>query len=171
MYLRGERVPFRRRYTPGAGPHAVAAADALVGAIADSPIGPPLQSRSRTGGSTCRLQTVQATAHGEEVVETARRSLIRQLMRCDQCQGLRTERSRVLKAELILEAGHFPVAIVPLFAGDLAGAAPDAFGDIDEGGPGGSQACRLRHAFLPRGSVVGVEASRALTTFTRQALV
>ena len=73
--------------------------------------------------------------------QPARLLRVLHLVEGDQRVRLRGERRRVLEAELGDELGLLALAIVPLLAGDLAGPAADAVGDVDRAsfgsGPGG----------------------------------
>src|SRR5246127_1354980 len=99
LYLRGQRVPFRRGYSPGARPDAVTAADAFVRIVDDGPIRPAIQGRCRTGRGTCWFQAVQTSPHSEQVVQASGSFLIGELMKSDQRERVCAESGRVLKAQ------------------------------------------------------------------------
>ena len=130
--LRGERVPLRGRDVPGAREHAVAAADAFVRVVGDGAVGLAVEGRRRAGRDTGRLQAVEAPPHDEGVVESLGLLLVLRLVEGDQRVGPGAQGRRVLEAELRVQLGLLAVAVVPLLAGDLAGAAADAVGDVDE---------------------------------------
>ena len=168
--LRRELVPLRGRHVPRARQHAVAAADALVDVVGDGTVRLPVQRRRRTGRDAAGLQAVEAAPHHEVGIEPARLLRIHVLVERDQRVRLGGERRRILESELGLQLRLFSLALVPLFAGHLAGAAADAVGDVDQGRPDRNRSrrsARRRHARLP----VSARGAVALTTLTRQALV
>src|SRR6185369_4815765 len=122
------------------------------------------------------LEAVQAAPHRVGGAQAAGRGLVHELVEGDERVGVRAQRRRVLEAEQLLQLGVLAVAVVPLLAGDLAGAAADALGDVDQrrldrdrfrGGlvvPGS-------HDALPRSPALAIVRSRTLTTFTRHAFV
>src|SRR5436309_3315281 len=73
-------VPFRSRNAPGTGPYAVAAADALVGIVRHGSVRLTLQGRSRARRYACRLQAVQTAPHGEQIVQPAGSSVVREFV-------------------------------------------------------------------------------------------
>jgi hypothetical protein len=75
---------------------------------------------------------VQTTPHRENVIQTSRRILIDKLMERNERVSVGAERCRILKIEPTkLQLCLFSLAIVPLLAGNLTGAAADALGSID----------------------------------------
>jgi hypothetical protein len=52
-------------------------------------------------------------------------------MKRDQGVSFRAESGRVLKTQVEVQLGFFPLAIVPLLAGNLARPAADALGYVD----------------------------------------
>jgi hypothetical protein len=70
-------------------------------------------------------------------------------MKSDQGESICAECGRVLKAQVEIQLGLFPVAIVPLLASNLTCATADALGYVDQGGLDGNLGCRLRHDLLP----------------------
>ena len=76
---------------------------------------------------------MQTTPHRENVIQTARRILINQLMERNERVSVGAERSGILKIEPAeLQPCLFSFAIVPLLAGNLTRAAADALGSIDQ---------------------------------------
>jgi hypothetical protein len=76
---------------------------------------------------------MHTSSHRENVIQTSRRILIDELMERNERVGVRAERSRILKIEPTeLQLCLFPLAIVPLLAGNLTRAAADALGGIDQ---------------------------------------
>jgi hypothetical protein len=75
---------------------------------------------------------MQASPHGEEVMQAPGRLLVRQFMKRDQGKRFCTEGSRVLKTKVPLKLCVFPITIVPLLTGNLARTTTDAFRDVDE---------------------------------------
>jgi hypothetical protein len=76
---------------------------------------------------------VQTTPHRENVVQTSGRILIDELVKRNERVSVGAEGSRILKIEPTkLQFCLFSLAIVPLLAGNLAGAAADALGSIDQ---------------------------------------
>ena len=170
--FRRELVPLRGRHVPGAREHAVAAADALVHVVGDGTVGLPVERGRRTGRNAAGLEAVEASPHHEGAVDAAGRLRIFELVEGDERVGLGRQGGRVLEAELGLELGFLSGPVVPLLAGDLAGAAADAVGDVDERRPdrngrrirGSVRRRHVRTPFAARGAA-------ARTTLTRQAFV
>jgi hypothetical protein len=52
-------------------------------------------------------------------------------MKGDQSVSFRTESGRILKTQVEIQLGLFPLSIIPLFAGNLTCPAADTSGDID----------------------------------------
>ena len=75
---------------------------------------------------------MQAAPHREEIIQPAGRLLVGQFMICDQGVSLRTESGRVLKTHVVLQLCSFALSIIPLFAGNLACAASNALGNVNE---------------------------------------
>jgi hypothetical protein len=76
---------------------------------------------------------MQASPHGEYIIQPSLCFLINQLMKRNERVGVGTENGRVLKIELTkLQLGFFTLAIVPLLASNLASAATDALGGIHQ---------------------------------------
>jgi hypothetical protein len=76
---------------------------------------------------------MQTTPHRENEIQTSRCIFIDKLMERNQRVSVRAERSGILKIEPTqLQVCLFPLAVVPLFAGDLTRAAADALGGIDQ---------------------------------------
>src|SRR5262249_27439678 len=170
--LGSERIPLGGRHAPRARPHAVAAADAAILVVGHRPVVLPGESLGRTGRRAGWFQAVQAPAHGERVVHAPLRLVVHQLVEGDERVGLRAERGRVLESQRVLEHRRLAVAIVPLLARDLARAAADALGDVDERRSHGSRGGRCRrHDRLPSRSDTVFSRLRSLTMLTRQALV
>ena len=90
-------------------------------------------------------------------------------MKCDERIRVGIESDGVLKTDSRFQFGMYPIAIIPLFAGDLARAASYAISGVDQGRFDGD-GCRLRRDLLPA-ALCPVAADFTLTTFTRQALV
>src|SRR6516162_3270214 len=65
-------------------PKAVAAADTLVGIVRHGTVGLPVQGCRWACRGARRFETVQASSHGEKVVQTAGRLLVGQFMKCNQ---------------------------------------------------------------------------------------
>jgi hypothetical protein len=74
---------------------------------------------------------VQATPHGEQVVQSPGRLLVWQFVERDQGQGLGAESCRVLKTQVVLQLCIFTLAVIPLLAGNLASAAADALRNVN----------------------------------------
>jgi hypothetical protein len=76
---------------------------------------------------------MQTTPHRENVIQTARRILIDKLMERNERVSVGAERGGILKIEPSkLQSCLFPLAIVPLLAGNLTSTAADALGSIDQ---------------------------------------
>src|ERR1700745_1728948 len=91
---------------------------------------------------------MQATPHGEEVVQPSRSLLVGKLMKGDQGERICAERSRVLKTQIEIQRALSPLAIVPLLAGNLTCATADALGYVDQRGLDRGVGCKLRHDLL-----------------------
>src|SRR5262249_16489242 len=146
-----ERVPLGGRDVPRAGEHAVPAADALVRDVADGSVGLPVERGGGARRDTRGLEAVEAAPHDEGVAHPLARLLVARLVEGDQRVGPRGERGRVLEPELRVQLRGLALAVVPLLAGDLAGAAADAVGDVDERRLDGDVLGRGAHARLPSG--------------------
>ncbi len=168
--LRSQRVPLRGRHVPRAGQHAVAAADAFAGVVTDGAVRLRVQSGRRAGRDARRLETVETTPHHEGGLEALLALRVRRLVEGDERVRLRGERGRVLETEMRVQLRRLSLAVVPLLAGDLAGPAADAVGDVDERGLDGASGGRRAHTRLPsaRRAPGGAE---AFSTLTRQAFV
>src|SRR6516162_4226688 len=104
-------------------------------------------------------------------MQASRRFFVRQFMKGNECQCLGTERRRILKTNLPLEFGLLSVAIVPLFAGNLARPAADTFRNINQRALNGNRGGGLLHALPPEEAAGLASEAEILETFTRQALV
>src|SRR5262249_23012709 len=151
--------------------HAIAAADALVRVVGDRSVGLPVEGGRRAGRNARGLQAVEAPAHDEGVAHPLRRLLVGSLVEGDECVGPGGERGRVLEAELGFALCALACGFVPLLAGDLAGAAADAVGDVDERRLDGDAGFRSAHARLPSGFRAAPGGAEPFSTLTRQALV
>jgi hypothetical protein len=92
-------------------------------------------------------------------------------MKSDQGESICAKCGGVLKAQVEIQLGVFPVAIVPLLAGNLTRATADALGYVDQGRLDGNLGSQLRHDLLPLTLDTSAERACALTTLTRQAFV
>src|SRR5215471_8667200 len=172
LYLGRERMPFCSRHTPGASPDAVSASDALTRFVWDWAIGLPFQGSRRAGGCARRLQTVEATVHGEDVIKATRRFLIWQFVKRDERVGFSAESRWILKAHLShLQLGLFPFTVIPLFTSHLASPAANAFRRVDQRRLYAGSRGRLCHERLPVALCAVERRSCALTTLTKQAFV
>jgi hypothetical protein len=90
-------------------------------------------------------------------------------MKCDQRISAGIKSDGVLETESGFQLGVYPIAIIPLLAGNLASATSDAVGGIDQCGFDG-KGYRLTHDLLPATLYPG-DADFTFTTFTKQALV
>ena len=92
-------------------------------------------------------------------------------MKGDQGERICAESGRVLKAQIEIQLGLFPFAIVPLLAGNLTCATADALGDVDQRGLDGVSAASCVMIFSFSTLDTSAEGPCALTTLTRQAFV
>ena len=88
---------------------------------------------------------MQATPHGEKVVQSTGRLLVGHFMKRDQRVSFCTESSGVLESKLVLKFSLFSLTIIPLLARNLAGATTDTLGYIDQCRFDRNRGCRLRH--------------------------
>jgi len=143
---RCERIPLRGRDSPGAGPHAVTATDALGGVVSNRAFRCFVHGGDGTGGDTGRIFTVHALPLGEDRAEARGRGTVIQFGLLNQHVGLGRKQLRVLKIELAVRGCClFRRQIVPLLAGDLTGTTSDADCGVDERGAGDNCA---RHGSL-----------------------
>src|SRR5215469_1200631 len=105
-------------------------------------------------------------------METTWCRLIGNLMIRNQGESLRAQSRRILKTQIEVQFRLLALALVPLLAGNLAGATSDALGDVDERCLDWGRSGRLRrHALLPLGPDSATARSFTFTTLTRHALV
>src|ERR1700747_735370 len=119
LYLRSERIPFRRWYSPRACPDAVTATNALVGIVNDWPVRSTIERCRRTGGGTCRFEAVQTSPHREKIMQPTRRLLIGKFVKGNQRKGLRAQSRWILKTQVVIQLGFLSVPVVPLLASNL----------------------------------------------------
>src|SRR6185503_20887348 len=119
-------------HVPGTRQLAVAAPDALVVVIPDGTIRLTRQRRGRTRRHAGRFQAVETPLHDERGFDAPGLLRVLEFMERNQRQGPCAERRRIREAKVGLQLGRLAVLFVPLLAGDLAGAATNAVGDVDQ---------------------------------------
>src|SRR6185436_725510 len=128
----------------------------------------------RTRRDAAGLQAMKATPHHVGGIQASRLFGILHLVERDQRVGLGRQGRGVREPHVRLQLGVFALAVVPLFAGHLAGPATDAVGNVDQRRADGNglrsgRGARRRHdrlSFFAAGAL-----ALALATLTRQAFV